>query len=146
MTTIYYLSTIIFLLFEWKWLVSPVKMTDKQKKFFELSKEFNDKKWDEFSEEYKSELKLKIWHLWVLLWMFIGLFTFQWIGFLAMLVFNIFIISPLSKLTRFTMTYTLIHWLNSVIGFGFGIFIIINHYHLKIDLTQWVLSFLKYTP
>lgn len=143
MTTIYYLSTILFIWVEWAWLVSPIEKTNDAKKFFELSKQFKGKKWDEFSKEYKSELKSKVWFIWILLWMFIGLFTFQWAGFLAMLVFNILIISPISKLTRFSIAYTVIHWLNSVVGFAFGVFVIINHYHLKIDLTQWFVSLIK---
>ena len=143
MTTIYYLSTILFIWVEWAWLVSPIEKTNDAKKFFELSKLNKGKKWDEFSKEYKSELKSKVWLIWILLWMFIGLFTFQWAGFLAMLVFNILIVSPLSKLTRYSITYTIIHWFNSLIGFAFGVFVIINHYHLKIDLTQWFVSLLK---
>jgi hypothetical protein len=143
MTTIYYLSTILFIWAEWAWLVSPIEKTNDAKKFFELSKLNKGKKWDEFSKEYKSELKSKVWLIWILLWMFIGLFTFQWAGFLAMLVFNILIVSPLSKLTRYSIAYTIIHWFNSLIGFAFGVFVIINHYHLKIDLNQWFVSLLK---
>jgi len=143
MTTIYYLSTILFIWVEWAWLVSPIEKTNDAKRFFELSKLNKGKKWDEFSKEYKSELKSKVWLIWILLWMFIGLFTFQWAGFLAKLVFNILIVHPLSILTRYSITYTIIHWFNSLIGFAFGVFVIINHYHLKIDLTQWFVSLLK---
>lgn len=143
MTTIYYLSTIFFIWVELAWLVSPIKKTNDAKNFFELSKLNKGKKWDEFSKEYKSELKSKVWLIWILLWVFIGLFTFQWAGFLAMLIFNILIIAPLSKLTRYSMVYTVIHWFNSLIGFAFGVFVIINHYHLKFDLTQWFVSLLK---
>jgi hypothetical protein len=140
METIYYLSTIIFIWSEMIWLISPIEKTINTKKFHELNKQFKGKKWDEFSEEYKSELKSKIWMLWVFLWVLIGLFTTQWIVFLILLIFNIIIIGPLSKLTRYNILYTIIHWVNSLIGFCFGLFIIINHYHLKIDLTQLFLS------
>ena len=143
MTTIYYLSTIIFLVAEFGWLVSPTEKTNNARKFHALSKQFKGKKWEEFSAEYKSELKSKLWLVWILIWLFIGLFTFQWVGFLAMLVLNILIISPLSKIFKETFVYTIIHWVNSLIGFAFAIFVIVNHYHLKIDLTQWFGSFLK---
>ena len=102
MTTIYYLSTIIFLLIELHWLVSPIEKTNKARKFMALSKLNKGKKWDEFSEEYKSQLKSKIWLLYVLFWMLIGLFTFQWQAFLAMIVFNFMIINPISKLVKNT--------------------------------------------
>jgi ABC-type lipoprotein release transport system permease subunit len=143
MTTIFYLSTIFFIWIEWNWLISPIEKTNDAKKLFGLSNEFKGKKWNEYSDEYKSELKSKFWLIGIILWMFIGLFTFQWVAFLAMLIFNVMIISPITKLTRYTMAYTVIHWINSLIGFVFGVFVIINHYHLKIDLTQWVLSFIK---
>lgn len=143
MTTIYYLSTIIFIVAEWGWLVSPIEKTNNARRFYALSKLNKGKKWDEFSAEYKSELKSKIWLVWILIWLFIGLFTFQWAGFLAMLVLNILIVSPLSKIFKQTFVYTIIHWINSLIGFAFAIFVIVNHYHLKIDLTQWFGSFLK---
>ena len=143
MTTIYYLSTIIFLLIELHWLVSPIEKTNNARKFMALSKLNKGKKWDEFSEEYKSELKSKIWLLYVLFWMLIGLFTFQWQAFLAMIVFNFMIINPISKLVKDTFLYTILHWINSLIVFAFGVFVIINHYHLKLNLTEIITSYIK---
>ena len=143
MTTIYYLSTIIFLLIELHWLVSPIEKTNKARKFMALSKLNKDKKWDEFSEEYKSQLKSKIWLLYVLFWMLIGLFTFQWQAFLAMIVFNFMIINPISKLVKNTFLYTILHWINSLIGFAFGVFVIVNHYHLKLNLTEIITFYIK---
>ena len=115
----------------------------KANKYFELTKVFKGKEWKDFSEEYKSLTKSFIWYLWGYLWLLIGLFTVQWTRFLIILLFNILIIGPLSKITRFTISYTILHWVNSLIGFLFGVFIIINHYHLRIDLTEWVMVFLK---
>ena len=143
MTTIYYLSTIIFLLIEFQWLVSPIEKTNQTRKFMALSKLNKGKKWDEFSEEYKSELKSKIWLLYVLFWMLIGLFTFQWQAFLAMIVFNFMIINPISKLVKNTFLYTILHWINSFIGFAFGVFVIVNHYHLKLNLTEIITFYIK---
>ena len=143
MTTIYYLSTIIFLLIELHWLVSPIEKTNQARKFMALSKLNKGKKWDEFSEEYKSQLKSKIWLLYVLFWMLIGLFTFQWQAFLAMIVFNFMIINPISKLVKNTFLYTILHWINSLIGFAFGVFVIVNHYHLKLNLTEIITFYIK---
>ena len=143
MTTIYYLSTIIFLWQELRWITSPIERTENAKNFFKLTKENKGKKWNEFSKEYKSELKSKMFLVYIFIWMFIGLLTFQWFGFLAMLIFNLLFIAPISKLTKFSVSYTVIHWINSVIGFVFAVFVIINHYHLKIDLFQFFLSLVK---
>jgi hypothetical protein len=128
---------------EWAYLVSPIEKTKDARNFLKLSRMHKGKKWDEFSEEYKSELKSKVSLIWIVLWMFIGLFTFQWAGFLALIIFNFLLVSPLSKLLKYSLAYTIIHWINSLIGFAFGVFVILNHYHLKIDLTQWFMSLVK---
>ena len=54
METIFYLSTIVFLMMELGWLVAPVEKTKKANKYFELAKVFKGKEWKDFSEEYKS--------------------------------------------------------------------------------------------
>jgi hypothetical protein len=143
MTTIYYFSTIIFLIIELSWLVSPIEKTKNIRRFWVLSKINKGKKWDEYSEEYKTELKSKMWMLYVLLWMLLGLFTFQWQAFLIMIVFNFLIINPISKIFKETFIYTILHWINSLIGFAFGVFVIINHYHLKLNLTEILSSYVK---
>lgn len=80
MEAIYYLSSIIFICIELSWILSPIEKTNDAKKFFELTKQFKGKKWSELSKEYKSEIKSKVWLIFVLFWMFIGLFTSQWVG------------------------------------------------------------------
>jgi len=141
MTTIYYLLAFMFISVELDWLFSPIEKTKGSIKFFKLSKLNKGKKWDEYSLEYKSELKSKIWMIFILFWFFIGLFTVQWVGFLFIILFNFLVIAPLSNLTNFNFMYTVIHWINSLIGFLFGVFIVINHYHLKINLTSILLSY-----
>lgn len=143
MTTIYYLSTIVFLWMELLWIIQPVEETNSARKFVQLQKEFKNKNWDDYPENYKSEIFSRIWKIWIFIWLFVGLFTFQWIGFLVFLSFKILIIAPISKITQFSFAYTVIHWLNSIIGFAFGVFVIVNHYHLKINLTQFFVSLIK---
>lgn len=143
MTDIFYVSTIIFLIVELRWIIAPIEITNNAKTFMELSKEFKGKEWNEYSYEYKKHVKSKVWLVWALFWMLIGLFTVQWVGFLFIMVFNFIIVAPLSKLTKYSIAYTIIHWFNSLIGFCFGVFVIVNHYHLHIDLTQLVLSLFK---
>lgn len=143
MTTLYYLTALFFIWSELSWLISPIEKTKSAKNFLELAKSIKGKKWDEFPKDVKSELKSKIWKVWILIWLFIGLFTFQWIAFLVMIIFNLFIILPISRLVKFSIAYTILGWINALIGFAFGIFVIVNHYHLKIDLTQWFVSLIK---
>lgn len=140
--TLYYLSTIFFIWGEITWLYSPIEKTKDMQNFFKLSKLNKGKKWNEFSKEFKSELNSKLWNIIIAFWMFLGLFTFQWAGYIAIILFNFLIIGPISKLTKYTIFYTILHWINSLIGLIFGIFVIINHFHLRIDLTKLFLSLL----
>ena len=142
LATIFYLSTIFIIIYKMNWILRPIEMTRKMQKFFKISDENKDKKWDESSIEYKAQIKNNIPRLYVLFWFIIGLFSFQWFGFLAVLLFNLVLIAPFSKLLRFSFAYTVLHWLNSIIGLAFAIFTIINHYHLRIDLFQYFSSFL----
>ena len=142
-TNIYYLSALFFVFYEMTWLSSPIEKTKDSKKFHELGKEFKGKKWDEFSQKYKDEIKSKIGLVFLMIWLLMGLFTYQWIVFLFLMCFNFLIITPISKILRYSMAYTVLHWLNSLIGFVFGVFVIVNHYHLKLDLTKIFLYYFK---
>jgi len=103
------------------------------------------KKWDDMTEEYKDLLKTKgLASVFFMLWMFTGLLTFNWLIFLAIIIFNFTIIAPLGKLFKYSIGYTVLHWVNSLIGFTFGLFIIINSYHLKIDVYKWLIELINY--
>lgn len=134
MTHLFYFIAIFYIWHEINWIIDPVQKVKESKRFFELHKANKGLKKEDWSSEYKEEMKDKIFPVFLILWMFIGLFTFQWDVFLFMILLNLLIIAPLSKLTKFNIIYTIIHWINSVIGVAFGLFVIINHYHLKISL------------
>ncbi len=140
MTTIYYIFTMVFLWDELSFLYSPIEKTKKAKLFKELSEKFKGKKYKEYSDELKSEIWNNAHKIIILIWLFVGLMTQQWVLFLGILIFNLLIVAPLSRMTRYSMAYTLIHWVNSLIGFAFGLFVLINHYHLKIDVSGMILS------
>lgn len=143
MTHLFYFVAVFFIWRELRWIYSPTEMVAEVKKFDELSKLNKGKKWGFMTPEYKSEIKSKIFLIPLFLWLFIGLFTFQWDAFLFMIILNIVIVAPLSKLTKFSFAYTAIHWINSVIGFAFGVFVIINHYHLHISLYSVIKDWLN---
>ena len=77
MTHLFYFVAIFFIWREMLWVYSPIQMTADVKKFDELSKLNKGKKWDLMTPEYKSEIKSKILLLPIVIWMFMGLFTFQ---------------------------------------------------------------------
>jgi hypothetical protein len=143
MKHIFYFIGICFIIHEVLWLVNPVEYTEKSKKLKELMKQNKGKKWDTYSEDYKDILISRgLPSLLFTLWFFAGLLTFNWVAFIAIIAFNFIAIAPISKLFKFSPAYTILHWLNSVIGLAFGVFVIINSYHLKLNLYEIVKAWL----
>ena len=140
MKHIFYLVAIFFIIYEIMWIINPKKFIKSIITFDKLQKENKGKKWDNQSEEYKSALIGKIPHLFLFVWMFCGLLTFNWLAFLVKIIFGMLLIAPISKLLKFSKGYTALHWFNSVIGLFWGLFIVINSYHLKIDLLDFAKS------
>jgi hypothetical protein len=141
MTHLFYLFGIAFIIYEVMWIIDPISMTEKARTHNKLSKENKGKSWDDYSEHYELRIETRgLFSLMVTLWLVLGLFTFQWALFAVVLVFNIIIVSPLSKLTRDNIGYTIIHWFNSLKGLVFGVFIIVNKYHLHIDVSGMMLK------
>ena len=134
METLFYLTTIIFIFNELKWIYRPIETTENIKLFMELSKKNKGRNWDTFDKEYKDKLKSKVWLVVLFVWLFVGLLTFQWDAFLMMLVLNFVVIAPISALVKYNYLYTLLHWSNSIVGLAFGVFVLINKYHLHISL------------
>jgi len=46
------------------------------------------------------------------------------------------VLTPLGKLTLNTKFYPVISWIGAVIGLLFGLFVILNSYHFKMDLMK----------
>ena len=144
MKHIFYFITILFVIYELIWIFNPKEQADKSKNYTKLNKENKGKDWDDMGEDYKSLLITKgLWSVIMILWMLSGLLTFNWIAFLAFNLFQFGIIAPISKMTSFGSAYTALHWFNSIIGLFFGMFIIINSYHLKIDLLELLTNYFK---
>jgi hypothetical protein len=143
MDTLFYLSAIFLLWNELGWIVSPIKKTQEVKRFSELSKLNKEKSWKEYSEEYKQEVKSKAWLLIPVIWLFVGLLSSQWVLFLGVILLNFIVLPPISNLTRYSLVYTFLHWISSLVGFAFGLFVVINHFHLKINTYQFVLNLIK---
>lgn len=141
MNHIFHLFTIAFILYEISWLIEPLEKTARRKREDEIrkaNKDENKKPWGEWSPEYKSLFNKTILKSVMLFWLFGGLFSFNWVGFLALIVWSMAIVPPIAKLTKFSFAYTVLHWVNALIGAAFGIFVILNSYHLRIDLLELV--------
>lgn len=141
MKHVFHIMTIVFVIYELIWIISPKKSTERTREFKTLAKKEKGLPWGEMTQRHKDLILSKgIFSLVIVIWAVIGLITFNWLAFLLFLVFQFFIIAPLGKLFYNVAMYTVIHWVNSVIGFAFGVFVILNSYHLKIDLLDLFLS------
>jgi hypothetical protein len=135
MKHIFYLIAIFFILYEITWVFSPIKKAEKSRKYFKILK--GKFKVDDLNKDDKSlVLSSSLTSLFYLIWMFIGLFTFNWPAFLAFLIFMWVILAPLGRLTLNTKLYPVVNWIGAVIGVIFGLFVILNSYHFKMDLMK----------
>jgi hypothetical protein len=145
MTNIYYLFTFYVIFMQLPYILDPAGKADIDKKFVDLSKENKPKKWPDYPEEFASLLKQKIYKfIFIYGWIFVGFFTIQWPIFVFMFIYSL-LISPILRITRDEYyedkehdLYLAIHWSSSLLVLCVLIFILINHYHLHIDVLSWI--------
>ena len=113
MSNIFYFLTIISIIWEIIVVSSPIRVS----KFI---KSFNNKEMDGLTKKQKT---LSFYMLGYLIWCIIGLFTSQWVIFLLLIGFGLF---P-KKLPILT-------FINGLISLCLLMFIIVNVYHLHLDL------------
>ncbi len=136
---------ILFVIIELMYVVNPKGMSQSAQNLIDANKENKDLKYNQYPEEYKQMiingcLKAGI----VLITMFGGLLTEQWVIWVSLLGFNMVLIGPLNKFLKKVNAmslYYIVVWVNSLVGLGAGVFHIINDYHLQIDLYEYVQKF-----
>lgn len=119
MKHIYYLFTLLPILFEYLNLQDTKRIHE----FIERLKTTPHKEQTGYQKTY-GVLMLGYW-----LWAVIGLFSFQWPVFLFMLI-----------LGAFPKKLIFVRWIDSLISIVVLIFIIVNAYHLHINLYQWLIK------
>jgi len=124
MKHIFYLITILPILWELMCLVKPVRA----KKFKESVKALKGKPFEEWTNNQRNVTVLNLMYL---IWIFVGLFSGQWVVFLIILL-----LSFVPKKFVFMIV------IDSFVTLCLLIFLIINAYHLKIDLYLVVKGFL----
>jgi hypothetical protein len=80
--------------------------------------------------------------LMLVLYIFIGLFTYNWVAFLIYIMITVGIIAPIQKMFN-AINSVFFTWLSSLLGFILGIFVIINQFHLRIDLFEYFRTLLN---
>jgi len=117
MKHLFYLLTIFPILWEFINLNSP-------KKCYNFSKSLKGEKYNNFSSTQKT---FSIYMIGYLLWVFIGLFSCQWILFLLILI-----------LSFIPIKYIWMQFINSLISIFVLLFILINEYHLHFNLYTFI--------
>lgn len=112
-----------------------------QKKTFtfkKLTKKYKNIEYDNWSKMYKKlTFEILPFYLLTFFWLGIGLFTFNWISFIIYILILI-IITTLIKLLRLVKIDPLpLFWFESLLFIIFSIFVIINSYHLKLNLFNY---------
>lgn len=135
MKHLFYFIGFIFIVYELMWIASPVEFSRKSLRLSELIKEFREKTWKDYSEEYRNLLLGSLMKLPLMLYPIAGLFTFNWIIFLIFLLWNFFIglVARPFRSVKHLYIYSGIMWVNSIVGLFVATFTILNSYHLKID-------------
>jgi len=138
---------ILFIIIEFLYVVNTIGMAENNLKLIQYNKEFKGQKFNQFSEDYKNTMLNSCFRvLVIMIVLFGGLLTDQWLIWISLMGLNIVLVGPLSKLLKkldLMTGYYVVVWINSIIGLGAGIFHIINDWHLHIDLYKFVENFLK---
>lgn len=146
MKHIFYFIGVLFIIYEMIWLVSPVAQIATNKYLKRKTRVYDENKikFSDRSRKYKDSFftKLAI-SMTFLIWMICGLFTFNWVIFMLFLLLQFLVMAPLSKASEYNMFHIILHWFNSLIGLALGVFVILNSYHLKIDLYQWIMNIIN---
>lgn len=139
MNHIFYFIGIIFFLRSLSYLLAPVAKSKKLVAFNKLQKENKGKEWDEYTPEYKEKLKGYIWKLPLFLFPIFGLFSsVNWMLFLVYLIVSTAILAPLGKLLSGSKAHVGYVILSATVAIGVSLFAVLNAYHLRINIWQWV--------
>lgn len=142
MKHIYYLIGILYVVYELGWLTSPIEKTKKYLSLVALMKEHKGKEWDDYSSEFKGRIKAKWYMILLVTWPLVGLFTYNWVVFAALIIIAKFL--DLGRKISDNLYYSaVVLWVGSLVGFSLSLFAILNSYHLHIDLSNYVMGVFK---
>lgn len=119
MTYLFYFPAFIAILWELMYGVLSPKRTHS------FVKSFKGKKFDDLTSSQKSVSVCMIFYM---IWVLVGLMSSQWVIFIALLLVSILIPKKI----------LIIRWIDSLISLALLIFLILNKFHLHIDLWKLI--------
>ena len=137
----YYFIALLFAIYELGYIINLKESIQTSKERTEGLKKYKDK--NEWSEELKKSVNSNLFVCFfiILPFMFGGLFTFQWVLIGLYIIFEL-LMSGIFKIFKQSFLYSTFVSFNSLIGFFFAIFIIMNEYHLHIDVSQLIINYI----
>lgn len=139
---LYYALGLIFIFILFK-IILNLKIN--AKRHFKLSdivvsKNNNEKniRWDD-----KKTRDFYITKLTLTVWLIIGFLSDQWAIFATVFFLTLILFKILSKIKKFSFTYVFIYGAAKITEFLLVMFVIINHFHLHIDVTNIIASLLS---
>jgi len=127
MVHIYYFLAFIMFTYELTCVINIKQWVADVKRYDELKEDKQEQ-----TKEFKELLaKHGTPAIFIIIWVFIGFFTFQYMWCILYLAI---IIPPMLfvKRYKYKRVYIITHWILSLIGLLFAIFIVVNKYHLHL--------------
>jgi len=142
MKTIYYFVGLMLLGYELMFLIGFKGQMKRIKAYWDYKKdhEVKTEDWDNLPDDVKNTRILGVFvGIPLILWLLGGLLTFNWLLFVFYWVY-FFIIVALKEISRPSSIYSGIVFFDTLVSIVFIAFVIINSYHLHIDLWQYFKS------
>ena len=140
MSHIFYLFGIIYLIREFMDLISPIEFTRRMEYMHSIASTLKTEpiEFSQYTQKTKNIIMEGLFNALVILWAGIGLFTANWLIFVAFLIFIFLIYTPINNIVKkvfgFGKAYTTLHIFGTIVDILLIGFAIINQYHFKIDL------------
>lgn len=138
---LYYIVGIIFAYFNHKHFST---ISENVKKNMQIEKEppvTESVLYSDLSDDKKKSIQRGLVSILFFFWLIIGLFTFNWIFYVGMLLISFIMVNPISKYFKNnTRVRIIISQIYSILSWALCLFVALNSYYLKIDSNQ-VISF-----
>lgn len=134
-THLFYFLLLLRVIHEFFWIVSAKEKIKKNQEFKALTLSLKNVHYSQWPQGYKSQLIDQYISMFLQMVAFLGLFSQQWLVFLAFLVWDLLLVKPLCRKVGGLISLCLT-WINCWISAAVFLFLLINHYHLKISCME----------
>lgn len=141
MEHLFYFGAVLFAIYELMYLMSVRSHVQEKIKYYLWSRDNKGVKYDELPKDIKYFAKRHvIVGVPLIFWIFVGLMSSQWVAFGFFLITQL-LLGIIKKPFKYNLQVSVfINYINTIIGLLFALFVIINKYHLRIDLLYYVKS------